>query len=93
MNSPFPASSLTNECDTDVSADLSIANAHLVLPDTHSVRRNHDRSSSISYSHSAQSETGFSVIKILENATARIRLIRHAQNYDQEISEENASGI
>ena len=33
MNSPFPASSLTNECDTDVSADLATANALLVLLD------------------------------------------------------------
>ncbi|MEL6597646.1 MAG: alpha-D-ribose 1-methylphosphonate 5-triphosphate diphosphatase [Pseudomonadota bacterium] len=33
MNSPFPASSLTNACDTQVSADLSLANAQLVLPD------------------------------------------------------------
>ncbi len=33
MNSPFPASSLTNACDTRVSADLCLANAQLVLPD------------------------------------------------------------
>ncbi|WP_299617739.1 alpha-D-ribose 1-methylphosphonate 5-triphosphate diphosphatase [uncultured Tateyamaria sp.] len=33
MNSPFPASSLTNACDTSVSADLCLANAQLVLPD------------------------------------------------------------
>ncbi|MEM6304792.1 MAG: alpha-D-ribose 1-methylphosphonate 5-triphosphate diphosphatase [Pseudomonadota bacterium] len=33
MNSPFPASSLTNACDTQMSADLCLANAQLVLPD------------------------------------------------------------
>ena len=33
MNSPFPPLSLTNECDTDVSADFAIANAYLILPD------------------------------------------------------------
>tara|TARA_A100000164_G_scaffold235600_1_gene209239 strand:- start:134 stop:1039 length:906 start_codon:yes stop_codon:yes gene_type:complete len=45
-------------------------------------------SSSISYSHSAQSRAGRVVIKLLENATGRIRLIKRAQNYDQEISAE-----
>ncbi|MEM6409602.1 MAG: alpha-D-ribose 1-methylphosphonate 5-triphosphate diphosphatase [Pseudomonadota bacterium] len=33
MNSLFPASSLTNACDTRVSEDLCFANAQLVLPD------------------------------------------------------------
>ena len=45
-------------------------------------------SSSISYSHSAQSRAGRVVIKLLENATGRLRLIKRAQNYDQEISAE-----
>lgn len=31
MNSPFPASSLTKSCDNDVSSDLCLANAQLVL--------------------------------------------------------------
>ncbi len=31
MNSPFPTSSLTKACDTDVSRDLCLANAQLVL--------------------------------------------------------------
>lgn len=33
MNSPFPTSSLTKSCDNDVSGDLCLANARLVLPD------------------------------------------------------------
>lgn len=41
---------------------------------------------SISYSHSAQSRAGRAVIKLLENATGRVQLIKRAQNYDQEIS-------
>tara|TARA_B100000989_G_scaffold288294_1_gene258847 strand:+ start:342 stop:851 length:510 start_codon:yes stop_codon:yes gene_type:complete len=44
--------------------------------------------SSISYSHSTQSRAGRVIIKLLENATGRIRLIKRAQNYDQEISAE-----
>ena len=46
-----------------------------------------NRGNSISYSHSAQSRAGRAVIKLLENATGRIQLIKRAQNYDQEISE------
>ena len=46
-----------------------------------------NRANSISYSHSAQSRAGRAVIKLLENATGRIQLIKRAQNYDQEISE------
>ena len=33
MNSPFPRSSLTNNCDNDVSSDLCLANAQLVMED------------------------------------------------------------
>ena len=33
MNSPFPASSLAKSCDSDMSDDLCLANAKLVLPD------------------------------------------------------------
>ena len=33
MNSPFPTSSLTKACDNDVSSDLCLANAQLVLAD------------------------------------------------------------
>ena len=33
MNSPFPSSSLTKACDKDVSSDLCLANAQLVLED------------------------------------------------------------
>ena len=33
MNSPFPTSSLTKACDNDVSSDLCLANAQLVLED------------------------------------------------------------
>ena len=33
MNSPFPASSMTKSCDNDVSSDLCLANAQLVLED------------------------------------------------------------
>ncbi|MDA0742193.1 MAG: 1-acyl-sn-glycerol-3-phosphate acyltransferase, partial [Bacteroidetes bacterium] len=46
-----------------------------------------NRGNSISYSHSAQSRAGRAVIKLLENATGRVQLIKRAQNYDQEISE------
>ncbi len=33
MNSPFSASTLTTSCDNDMSGDLCLANAQLVLPD------------------------------------------------------------
>ena len=33
MNSVFPAAALANACDSDVSTDLCLANAQLVLPD------------------------------------------------------------
>ncbi len=40
----------------------------------------------ITYAHSAQTKAGRAVIRMLENATGRIGLIRRAQGYEQEVA-------
>ena len=40
----------------------------------------------ISYAHSARSKTGRAVIRVLENATGRLRLIRRAAGYEREVA-------
>lgn len=40
----------------------------------------------ISYAHSAQSRSGRAVIRVVENATGRLRLIRRAAGYQNEVS-------
>lgn len=40
----------------------------------------------ISYAHSAQSKGGRAVIRVLENATGRLGLIRRAQGYEHEVA-------
>ncbi|WP_372884854.1 lysophospholipid acyltransferase family protein [Shimia sp.] len=40
----------------------------------------------ISYAHSAETRGGRAVIRVLENATGRLRLIRRAQGYEQEVA-------
>lgn len=41
----------------------------------------------ISYAHSAQTRGGRVMIRLMENATGRIRLIRSAKGYEQDVSE------
>lgn len=41
----------------------------------------------ISYAHSAQSKGGRAVIRVLENATGRLGLIRKAKGYDRELAQ------
>ncbi len=40
----------------------------------------------ISYAHSARSRTGRAMIRVMENATGRLRLIRKARGYAQEVA-------
>lgn len=40
----------------------------------------------ISYAHSARSKTGRAVIRVLENATGRLKLIRRAAGYEREVA-------
>ena len=40
----------------------------------------------ISYAHSVQSRTGRTLIRVLENTTGRIRVIRRAKGYEQEVA-------
>lgn len=40
----------------------------------------------ISYSHSARSRGGRAVIRVLENATGRLRLIKRAEGYEHEVA-------
>jgi len=39
----------------------------------------------ISYAHSAQSKTGRALIRVMENSTGRIRLIRKAKGYEEDV--------
>ncbi len=41
----------------------------------------------ISYAHSAASKSGRAVIRVMENTTGRLRLIRKARGYEQEVAE------
>ncbi|MEL6800245.1 MAG: lysophospholipid acyltransferase family protein [Pseudomonadota bacterium] len=41
----------------------------------------------ISYAHSAQSKGGRALIRVMENVTGRIRLIKRADGYDREVAE------
>ncbi|MEC7670245.1 MAG: acyltransferase, partial [Pseudomonadota bacterium] len=41
----------------------------------------------ISYSHSARSKSGQALIRLMENATGRINLIRRAQGYEHEVAQ------
>lgn len=41
----------------------------------------------ISYAHSAQSKGGRALIRVLENVTGRIKLIKRADGYDREVAE------
>lgn len=41
----------------------------------------------ISYAHSAATRAGRAVIRVMENATGRLGLIRRAQGYDQEVAQ------
>ena len=40
----------------------------------------------ISYSYSAQTKAGKTVIKLMENTTGRLRLIKRARGYEQEVA-------
>lgn len=40
----------------------------------------------ISYSHSAETKGGRAMIRILENTTGRLRLIKRAQGYEDEVA-------
>ena len=40
----------------------------------------------ISYSHSASSKSGRAVIRLMENTTGRLRLIKRADGYEQEVA-------
>ena len=50
------------------------------MPDRHIAR-------DITYATSAQTRSGRAVIRVLENATGRMRLIRRARGYDREVAE------
>ncbi len=41
----------------------------------------------ISYAHSAASKSGRAVIRVMENTTGRLRLIRKARGYEQEVAD------
>ncbi|SLN12446.1 lysophospholipid acyltransferase family protein [Pseudooctadecabacter jejudonensis] len=41
----------------------------------------------ISYAHSAETRRARAVIRLMENSTGRLRLLRHAKGYDQEVAE------
>ncbi len=41
----------------------------------------------ISYAHSAQTKGGRAVIRLMENTTGRLRLIKRAEGYDREVAE------
>ncbi len=41
----------------------------------------------ISYAHSAETRTGRAVIRLMENTTGRLRLIKRADGYEQEIAQ------
>lgn len=45
------------------------------------------RARQISYAHSAQTRGGRTVIRLIENSTGRLRLIKRARGYQQEIDE------
>ncbi|MGC9368392.1 MAG: lysophospholipid acyltransferase family protein [Paracoccaceae bacterium] len=47
----------------------------------------HTATREISYAHSARSRGGRAVIRVLENATGRLRLIRRAAGYEREVAE------
>jgi len=40
----------------------------------------------ISYAHSAKSKAGRALIRVLENTTGRIRMIKRAEGYEQEVA-------
>ena len=46
----------------------------------------HTATREISYAHSARSGAGRAVIRVLENATGRLRLIRRAAGYEREVA-------
>ena len=50
------------------------------MPDTRQVARD------ISYSYSAQTKGGRALIRLMENATGRVRLIRRARGYQDEVA-------
>ncbi len=51
------------------------------MPSRHHVARD------ISYAHSAETRSGRIVIKLMENTTGRLRLIRRADGYEQEVAQ------
>ena len=51
------------------------------MPSRHHVARD------ISYAHSAETRSGRMVIKLMENTTGRLRLIRRADGYEQEVAQ------
>ena len=40
----------------------------------------------ISYAHSARSRAGRALIRVVENATGRLRLIRRAEGYERDVA-------
>jgi len=46
----------------------------------------------ITYASSARSKSGRAVIRVIENATGRLSLIRKAVGYDREVTPGRASG-
>lgn len=51
------------------------------------LRRRNDTAREISYAHSAATRGGRALIRVMENVTGRIGLIRRARGYEQEIAE------
>ena len=51
------------------------------MPSRHHVVRD------ISYAHSAETRSGRMVIKLMENTTGRLRLIRRADGYEEEVAQ------
>ena len=50
------------------------------------MRANRQVARDISYAGSAQSRSGRALIRVLENATGRLRLIRRAEGYEDEVA-------
>ena len=47
----------------------------------------HNAARDISYAHSAQTRSGRAVIRVMENSTGRIRLIRRAKGYEADVAQ------
>lgn len=52
----------------------------------HSQKKKREVAREISYSHSAETRGGRAMIRVMENATGRLRLIRRAEGYEHEVA-------